>query len=461
MIPLLTVNSIKKKAVCKVRIDLEDKIVIIKYMDGLNIRKIIANIINPQRYLQKIKQEEVVQQRIFDNGLNNKFSNNLNNQNQTQNIGQQLNNANQPIVGDKFNNTQNINTNNSVQNNSGVSSNNTNLSLNKPSSQIANQPEINSSPKMNQIASMDRSVYVKNLLGLPQNLADILLQVQNKNNPINTNTLMLNNIKEDVLQNQKVMSQLFDDTSEIPLNVISNIATQSAAQQAAPQNDAMALLFSGMIHMPAVSEAILKNSKQAVAQLIIAMASASKSGMTNEQIRETLSVINNCVSLADAGTPAQTLKSLMMLYLPWLPLNDGVGFDLEVEQQNGENKSIDSKLTVLIQTRNYGNVKGVFTLTTSNSIDAYIICSEDFPKNTLKKKLINAGQSHSMNTTIDIESVTPIKKENENQEAKVNLSATNEMNPYLLLIAHAFIRETIEIDTASSNGALAANITEE
>ena len=186
-------------------------------MDGLNIRKIIANIINPQRYLQKIKQEEVVQQRIFDNGLNNKFSNNLNNQNQTQNIGQQLNNANQPIVGDKFNNTQNINTNNSVQNNSGVSSNNTNLSLNKPSSQIANQPEINSSPKMNQIASMDRSVYVKNLLGLPQNLADILLQVQNKNNPINTNTLMLNNIKEDVLQNQKVMSQLFDETSEIPL----------------------------------------------------------------------------------------------------------------------------------------------------------------------------------------------------------------------------------------------------
>ena len=50
--------------------------------------------------------------------------------------------------------------------------------------------------------------------------------------------------------------------------------------------------------MPAISEMILQNSKQAVAGLIIAMASASKNGMTNEQIRETLSVINSCVAMA-------------------------------------------------------------------------------------------------------------------------------------------------------------------
>ena len=110
------------------------------------------------------------------------------------------------------------------------------------------------------------------------------------------------------------------------------------------------------------------------------MASASKHGMTNEQINETLKIINSCVSMAESGNPAQTLKSLMLLYLPWLPLNEGVGFDLEVETEKGENESNNSKLTVLIQTVNYGNVKGVFTLTTSNSVDIYILCSEDFPK---------------------------------------------------------------------------------
>ena len=138
----------------------------------------------------------------------------------------------------------------------------------------------------------------------------------------------------------------------------------------------------------------------------------------------------------------------MLLYLPWLPLSENVNFDIEIEAQEGENESNDSKLTVLIQTKNFGNVKGVFTLTTSNSVDIYIICSEDFPKKTLQKSLMEESSSHAMNAVIDIESIEPKAKQTlEKQEAKVNLSATNEMNPYLLLMAHAFIRNTIFIDT--------------
>ena len=193
---------------------------------------------------------------------------------------------------------------------------------------------------------------------------------------------------------------------------------------------------------------VIKNSKQAVANLIIAMASASKSGMTGEQIRENLSIINSCIAMAESNNTTQTLKSLMLLYLPWLPLNEGVGFDLEISPPDGENESNDSQLTVLIQTKNFGNVKGVFTLTTSNSVNIFIICSEDFPKKTLEKSLLEESSSHAMNSTIDIETIDPKKKEpNETQEAKVNLSATNEMNPYLLLMAHAFIRNTIFIDS--------------
>lgn len=362
-------------------------------MDGFSIGKILAGLRNPEIYLKKLKQQG-------DIGTNTGFNNSLT----------------QP----KPNVSQTV------------------------SSTIGLIQQL----QMNQIASMDRSIYIKNLLGLPQTLGEILLAVQDKNRPINTiNTLLLNDLNEDLLKNQKMISQLFDDTSEISLNATSqNIQTQIASSQ----KDAVMLFFSGMIQMPAISEMILKNSKQAVANLIIAMASASKGGMSNEQITETLSIINSCVSMASSDNPTQTLKSLMLLYLPWLPLNEGVGFDLEVETPDGENESNDSKLTVLIQTRNYGNVKGVFTLATSNSVDIYILCSEDFPKKTLQKSLMEESSAHAMNTTIDVEAVEPIKKETfEKPEAKVNLSATNEMNPYLLLMAHAFIRNTIFID---SNG---------
>jgi hypothetical protein len=170
-------------------------------------------------------------------------------------------------------------------------------------------------------------------------------------------------------------------------------------------------------------------------------------------------LINNSIAIAAEKDPKQTMKLLLTLYLPWLPLKEGVGFDLEVETTDGENESVDSKLTVLIQTKNYGNVKGVFTLTTSNSVDIYIICAENFPKVTLQKSLMEESSAHAMNTNVDIEAVTPKKQETlEKQEAKVNLSATNEMNPYLLLMAHAFIRNTIFIDSNSlPNSSIAAD----
>lgn len=357
-------------------------------MDGFNVGRILAGLRNPELYLKKLKQDNV---EVNNNSLG------------------------------------------------------FNSALAKPQANtVAPQiGAINNLLHMNQIASLDRSIYIKNLLGLPQTLGEILLLVQSKTNLISSNTLVFNNLNQELLKNQKMISQLFDETTDIT-NIVQNIQTQTTNLQ----KDAALLFFSGMIHMNDISTLIQKNSKQAIANLILAMASASKNGMTNEQIRETMAVINSCVAMAESNNPAQTLKSLMMLYLPWLPLNEGVGFDLEVNPPDGENESIDSRLTVLIQTKNFGNVKGVFTLTTSNSVDIYILCSEHFPKKTLLKSLHEESNSHAMNTTIDIETVQPKKAEVlESQEAKVNLSATNEMNPYLLLMAHAFIRNTIFIDS--------------
>ena len=196
--------------------------------------------------------------------------------------------------------------------------------------------------QMNVLQNIDRSVFIKNLLGLPPNLSQILFNAQNPNNPINGGTLGIGNLNQELLQNQKTLAALFDEA----------VVPQPQAPATAQQQEAAVLFFSGMISMSNISKLILQNSKQAVAELIISMASASKQGMSNEQIRETLAIINSCIAMAESDNPTQTLKSLMMLYLPWLPLNEGVGFDLEITPPDGENESNDSKLTVLIQTKN-------------------------------------------------------------------------------------------------------------
>ena len=360
-------------------------------MDGFNVGKILAGMINPELFMKKVKQDGI--------------------------------NPEQGTFNSAFAQTRNT--------------------LQNPINNLI----LNNQLQMNQLGNIERSVYIKNLLGLPQTLGD-LLRLAQSNTPISTNTLMLNNINEDMVKSQKVLAQIFNDNEELTPEKIQQQLQQTLQQVSTQNKDAVAQIFNGMIHLPMISELILKNSKQAITGLIIAMASASKHGMTNEQINETLKIINSCVSMAESGNPAQTLKSLMMLYIPWLPLNEGVGFDLEVETEKGENESNDSKLTILIQTINFGNVKGVFTLTTSNSVDIYIICSEDFPKTLLQKSLMEEGSAHSMSMNIDVEAVQPKNADKaDKQEAKVNLSATNEMNPYLLLIAHAFIRNTIYIDS--------------
>ena len=263
--------------------------------------------------------------------------------------------------------------------------------------------------KVNKFPNTDRSEYIRNVLGLPKTLGDALLGLQNQQkalplqqfnippqnvNPLNNPANSLNIIfDEKIAQTEKLIK------NALPTEEIVQIQNQPA------QKDTMSLIFAGMINMSDVSKLITTQGKHAVANLIIAMASSSKQGIDNEQLKKTLSIINSCISMANSDNPAQTLKSLMMLYLPWLPLNDGVGFDLEISSQEGENDSNNSKLTVLIQTKNYGNVKGDFVLTTSNSVEVLITCAEGFPKKTLLENLKNEGDTHAMNTNIDIEEV--------------------------------------------------------
>ena len=226
-------------------------------MDGFNVGKILAGMINPELFMKKVKQD----------GINPEQS--------------------------SFNSAFAQTRNNTLQN-------------------PINNLILNNQLQMNQLASLDRSIYIKNLLGLPQTLGDILRLAQT-NTPVSTNTLMLNNINEDLIKSQKVLAQIFNDGEELTPEKIQQQLQQTIQQTAAQNKDAVAQLFSGMIHLPMISEMILKNSKQAIAGLIIAMASASKHGMTNEQINETLKVINSCVSMAESGNPAQTLKSYIFL----------------------------------------------------------------------------------------------------------------------------------------------------
>ena len=239
--------------------------------------------------------------------------------------------------------------------------------------------------------------------------------------------------------------------TQAAMNVMQNV--QQPAEPTITQmrqrlsGDAAELFFTGLINLNDLSNTLKTNSKGAKAKLVLAMANASKHGIDNSQINDTLKMISASMAATETSTPSKVLKNIIELYLPWYPLQQGVGFDLSIETKAGEQDFL-SVLKVWIQTRNYGNVNAILTLMTSNSVDMSIQCSEKFPKDDLLKRLNEETKNRTMQSNINVEEFEQTEGYIEpQQQAKVSLSSTYEMNPYLLLMAHSFIKNTIVIDS--------------
>ena len=126
---------------------------------------------------------------------------------------------------------------------------------------------------------------------------------------------------------------------------------------------------------------------------------------------------------------------------------EGTDFDLEVEAAEGGIEQ-ESVLIVTITTINYGTITATLILETQNSVHINIECSAEFPKDELLLRLQSEQKHYSMESVISFETKksTPQQPKTESTIAKINMSHTNEISPYLLLAAHSLIRHTIELD---------------
>ena len=201
---------------------------------------------------------------------------------------------------------------------------------------------------------------------------------------------------------------------------------------------------SGMINISDLAALIKSNGKEALTQIIINMANSAKNGINDvSQMKEAAKLINASIVAASQKDNAQTLKILMLLYLPWLPLQQGVDFELEIAAKD-EAKSDNSILIIRIQTVNYGEIVAMLVLESANAVSINIQCSDDFPKDELSLRL--NSENYSAQTSLSYTSKHSDNTKAEKAQATINMSNTNEINPYLLLMAHLIIRHVVEID---------------
>lgn len=301
--------------------------------------------------------------------------------------------------------------------------------------------------QMASLAGSETSAYVKDLLKLPKNLNEFVYMVQRGLNQSQLNNLLA---QQSALQRNNLLS---NSQAQI-LAQLQGLSTEE--MQAALNNQllnattstnlkTLQILSNGMISLSDLSAMLQANGKDAIAKLIITMANASKQGVNDlSQLKDTAKLINASIALAAQDNPSQTLKTLLLLYLPWLPLQEGTDFDIEITQNQNNNEDNDSILVITINTVNFGKVIATLILETSNSVHVNIECSDKFPKDELLL-LVRAEEKHyAMQSVLSFQSIEA--KSEETPKASVTMSAMSEINPYMLLMSHSIIRNTIILD---------------
>lgn len=207
----------------------------------------------------------------------------------------------------------------------------------------------------------------------------------------------------------------------------------------------LAILMTQSLDFSKLVVILQKNGKEAVEKLAKMITVLNQSGIFNtQQLKELSTVINASIAVSDSN-PAQVLKNIMLLYLPWLPLTENTGFNIGFEEgSEKKEKEAEETVTIIITTKNFGVVK-IFLFKEENNINIEITCAENFPKDDLKTA-INA-ENTLKNTKIACATRKLTETETETKaETKINFSGTSKISPKMLIITHTLVRLVLETD---------------
>ena len=306
--------------------------------------------------------------------------------------------------------------------------------------------------QMNTLKSLDRAIYAKDLMGVPKNINEFIYMLQRGLNTGQFNAMFSSQLAAQRNSISQLQAQILAQLQGLDFTNMSEIVNKQMSTQLQASLKNLEILSNGMINLNQIAQMIQTNGKEALTKLIMTMTQASKMGINDlSQLKEMAKLINASISVASENNPTKTMKLLLLLYLPWLPLKEGVDFDLEVTQKEESSES-DSILTVTITTINFGTVVATLYLETSNSVQVAIQCSENFPKEELDNRLDKDKKHYSVDTLTSYEVKKEFKPSGDKATASVNMGQTTEINPYLLLTAHSIIKHVIDIDNNASIG---------
>ena len=314
-----------------------------------------------------------------------------------------------------------------------------NLIKNSQTGQSANNLTANSSnfnSNVNQALSQNSLTSINYSASTQQNQSGLILS--------NANQLVISTVEVEQRANYiKDLLNLPRDFQSF-INQIQNMNTETAKSFAK-------ILTDGKINLSALTELLAGNSKEAVQKLMMTIMTVSKMGSNNVSgLKELMAMFSVSANSSDS---TQTVKNLLMLYLPWLPLSIrnemNLDFDIDIfdkiQGADPDKEENIETIKIMIETANYGNVLAELEMAPNFEVDVYITAIESFPESEVLKRFNEENKKNSIRSNTKIEKT---KDPENSQEFKQNVKITssNFVSPKLVQSAHSLIKIIIEVD---------------
>lgn len=266
-----------------------------------------------------------------------------------------------------------------------------------------NQDITNTRAQLAQLNNLDKNLLLKDLFNLPKDIKDFLLMMSDTNSK--------------ALSNQEITN----------------------------------LLTNGSLDLSKLMLFIQQNGKEALSKLFQMVANYNQLGATvkQDQLSELTALINACVAGA-AEKDSQALKTMMLLYLPWLPLTDNKAFKLEIENSIGAEASRDDSITILISTINFGNIQVLLTKPDKCSIGVNITCSQEFPVEKIKLAISEEAVNYNVQANISESIIEKADNKIQDSQLQISMKVSPGVNPFLILMANSVIKVITAVDNADN-----------
>lgn len=267
----------------------------------------------------------------------------------------------------------------------------------------------------------------------------------------NASAQLVQTAAELAMLNEQQMMNMLKELLNMPKN-FEQLIQQLAVNTAKTPAEAALILLSSALNMNQLAEMLKNSSKEAMTNLYKIVAQYNELGMSikNEQFGEISKLIS--FVMASSSSDVQTLKTTILMYLPWIPLTDEQAFKLEIEKSpEEEGGESEDSISLFISTENYGNIKADIYKSGEDGIDLAFISSKYFPQKEFDVLMKDLSRRYniSMNIIFDIKEEFS-KDKNKESKTCISMNTSSRVNPFLLLISNSVIKNIHDIDEKES-----------